>query len=125
MSIRTLAVIVLCCCFSTGVWAVPAAPIEVELAQPDGTTFWARPRGDEFANWMETSDGHTIVEVAGEWHHAVKDVYSDNSYTNFAVTPANETYVTSNDGIVHLARGINHPDLGNPAGLPPAHKGTG
>ena len=56
---------------------------------------------------------------------SVKDFYLENSYNNFTVTPANETYGTSNDSIVHLARGINHPDLGSPAGLRLALKGTG
>ena len=59
--------------FSASVRAGPAAPIEVELRQPDGTTFTAVPRGDEFANWIETTEGHTIVKLNGTWFYAEKD----------------------------------------------------
>jgi hypothetical protein len=54
-------------------WASPVAPIEVTLTQADGTTFQARPRGDEYADWIETLDGYTIVEKSGEWYYATKD----------------------------------------------------
>ncbi len=53
--------------------AGPVAPLVVELSQPDGTTFSAVPRGDEYANWMETTDGHTVIEENGTWYYAGKD----------------------------------------------------
>ncbi len=53
--------------------AGPVAPMVVELSQPDGTTFSAVPRGDEYANWMETTDGHTVIEENGTWYYAGKD----------------------------------------------------
>lgn len=59
--------------FSASVWAAPAAPIEVELSQPDGTTFTVVPRGDEFANWIETTGGHTVVKLNDTWFYAEKD----------------------------------------------------
>ncbi len=196
--------------FSTPAWSGPAAPIEIEITQPDGTTFIAIPRGDEFANWTETKSGHSVVKKNGTWYYAEKDsagnlrasnravgslspdelrawpkhvspdtdpsdydrgkvrkvlppaqtsepgldqtlgvqtqnvltilvdysdvsfTYSDasfqtsmygasdsvaeffeeNSYGNFNIVPAAESYDTANDGIVHVTRGINHPNLG-------------
>lgn len=41
--------------------AVPAAPGEITLEQPDGTTIEARLFGDEFNNGFETTEGYTIV----------------------------------------------------------------
>ncbi len=54
-------------------YAAPAAPIKLELSQPDGTEFTAVPRGDEFANWIETSEGHTIIKVGDTWFYAEID----------------------------------------------------
>ncbi|WP_298037279.1 M6 family metalloprotease domain-containing protein [uncultured Desulfuromonas sp.] len=55
-------------------WAAPVAPIEVTLTQADGSTFKARPRGDEYASWTETLDGYTIVRKdKRDWHYAAKD----------------------------------------------------
>jgi len=55
-------------------WAGPAAPLEFEIHQPDGTTFIAIPRGDEFSNWTETLQGHSIVKVIDTWYYAEKDL---------------------------------------------------
>ncbi|MDX1556500.1 MAG: M6 family metalloprotease domain-containing protein, partial [Xanthomonadales bacterium] len=211
MSLRFAALILFACTLlSTPVWSGPAAPIELEITQPDGTSFIAVPRGDEFANWVETPSGHSIVKKNDTWFYAekdsagnlrasdnavgslspdqlqalpkhlapavdpsvydrgkirkvshpartgetnldqpqgvlaqnvltilvdyldvsftytdasfeslmfgatssVKEFFEENSYGNFTVVPAAESYGVANDGIVHVARGINHPDLG-------------
>lgn len=187
---------------ATGAWAGPAAPVSVILTQDDGTTFQARPQGDEFRNWLETTDGYTVVQEGGAWFYAeqtadgqltassikvndaaktltdvpkhlmppldkskmmvraprslapsatkalvhtqyvlvilvdyndisfnytdasfqslifgaansVKDYYSECTYNNFTVTPAAESYGTSNDGIIHITRAVNHPNIGS------------
>lgn len=194
---------------STPAWSAPAAPIEIEITQPDGTTFIAISRGDEFANWMETKSGHSIVKKNGTWFYAEKDnegnlrasnravgslspeelqawpkhiapdtdprdydrgkvrkvfppaqtsepgldqtlgvqtqnvltilvdysdisftydasfqtlmygasdsvaeFFEENSYGNFTIVPAAESYDTADDGIVHVMRSINHPNFG-------------
>ncbi len=61
---------VLACAYLQSLFAAPAAPIEFELTQPDGTTFTAVARGDEYANWTETLDGHSIVKVGDTWYYA-------------------------------------------------------
>ena len=50
-------------------FAVPAYPGIVALRQPDGTTFQARIRGDEFHGWYETVDGYPISQdpATGQW----------------------------------------------------------
>ncbi len=58
---------------TTSVWGVPAAPNSVTLIQDDGSTFEARQRGDEYSNWIETTDGYSIVESNGAWHYASQD----------------------------------------------------
>ncbi|MCL4693390.1 MAG: M6 family metalloprotease domain-containing protein, partial [Candidatus Hydrogenedentes bacterium] len=44
---------------------------------------------------------------------SVKDYYLECTYNNFTITPAAETQGTSNDGIVHISRGVNHPNIGS------------
>lgn len=69
----TTLVFIMICLFCTNLWAAPAAPVEIELIQPDGTTFTAIPRGDEYASWVETLGGHTIVKINDTWYYAEKD----------------------------------------------------
>lgn len=53
-------------------YAVPPAPIEHTLQQPDGTLFAARQWGDEWLHGWETLEGYTIVRDAesGYWTYA-------------------------------------------------------
>jgi len=52
--------------------AAPAAPIDLQVSQPDGTSFTARQWGDEWQNGMETAAGYTILEGEdGWWSYAV------------------------------------------------------
>src|SRR5690606_4485540 len=57
-----------------GSWAIEAAPLEVELTHADDESrFWARPRGTEYGDWMETLDGYTVVESGGVWYYAQQE----------------------------------------------------
>ncbi len=47
--------------------AAPAAPVEIEIVQPDGTTFIARSWGDEWQNGFETIDGYTVLKDDDGW----------------------------------------------------------
>lgn len=42
--------------------AVSAIPIDMIFYQPDGSTFIARLKGDEWFNWVETSHKEVIVK---------------------------------------------------------------
>ena len=52
--------------------AVPAAPIEHRLTQPDGQTFLARQWGDEWTRGWETREGYAILrdDRSREWVYA-------------------------------------------------------
>jgi hypothetical protein len=41
--------------------AAPAYPGKRQFQQPDGTTFTARQRGDEFLHWYETDEGEILL----------------------------------------------------------------
>jgi immune inhibitor A len=70
---------------SAGLKAGSAAPIVFELEQPDGTTFEAIRRGDEYRNWIETLDGRSIVEDNGAWFYAERDASGQLAATIHAV----------------------------------------
>lgn len=57
-------------------YAVPAAPIEFALTQPDGHRFKARQWGDEWSHGWETVEGYTILKerATGRWVYARRDV---------------------------------------------------
>jgi|GEM_PF-3562399 len=57
----------------SNLFAAPAAPIETKVSQPDGSTFMVRARGDEHSNWVETTDGHTVIKVDDIWFYAKRD----------------------------------------------------
>ena len=42
--------------------AVPAAPFLITFAQPDGSTFQAHLKGDEYFSWIETENKMIIVK---------------------------------------------------------------
>jgi M6 family metalloprotease-like protein len=212
MKIRLFALLLtfatLCC---SNAFAVPAAPVEFDLTQPDGTVFTAIQRGDEYANWIETLEGLTVVKVMDTWYYAesdnqggirattmrvgslsaaerqklplhvaplphpdafrlrnprkiprgtgepgskfaqiktishsqrvvtilvdytdqsfshsdasfqnlmygpsgsVKEFFLENSYGGFTVTPATENQGVVNDGVIHISRGVAHPNPG-------------
>lgn len=51
----------------TNVSAAPAAPIDLVLTQPDGTTFSGRQWGDEWQNGVETDAGYAILQDSDGW----------------------------------------------------------
>ncbi len=65
-----LVVIGLCVCTSS--LAVPAAPGELEVEQPDGTRLRIQLRGDEYLHWHEDAAGYPVTrhEKTRAWHYA-------------------------------------------------------
>ena len=73
--------------------ASPAAPVEFELIQPDGTTiFTAHQWGDEWNNGVETLEGYTIIQMeddlgfigyllACRYIHQLADKISEHQHT--------------------------------------------
>ena len=48
--------------FAVKLLAVPAAPFLITFAQPDGSTFQAHLKGDEYFSWIETKNKMIIVK---------------------------------------------------------------
>jgi len=48
--------------FAENILAVPAAPFLITFAQPDGSTFQAHLKGDEYFNWIETENKMILVK---------------------------------------------------------------
>ncbi len=71
------AIIVLACVMGavSHSYASPANPEPVAVIQPDGSAFLGTIRGDEFQNWVETTDGSSVVvsERTGFWEYARED----------------------------------------------------
>ena len=49
-------------CFAVKLLAVPAAPFLITFAQPDGSTFLAHLKGDEYFSWIETENKMILVK---------------------------------------------------------------
>ena len=48
--------------FAVKLLAVPAAPFLITFAQPDGSTFQAHLKGDEYFSWIETEKKMILVK---------------------------------------------------------------
>ena len=48
--------------FALNLMAVPAAPYLITFAQPDGSTFQANLKGDEYFSWIEAENKMIIVK---------------------------------------------------------------
>ncbi len=59
--------------FSVKLLAVPAAPFLITFAQPDGSTFQAHLKGDEYFSWIETENKIVLVKskTSGYFEFAV------------------------------------------------------
>ncbi len=75
-------------CFSwQEAMAVPAAPNSFTLTQPNGKTFKARQKGDEWNHWTVTPDGYTVLMDAASsyWFYAQKNPAGKLSKSNLKV----------------------------------------
>ena len=59
--------------FAENILAVPAAPFLITFAQPDGSTFQAHLKGDEYFSWIETENKMILVKskTSGYFEFAV------------------------------------------------------
>ena len=51
--------------FAVKLLSVPAAPFLITFAQPDGSTFQAHLKGDEYFSWIETENKMILVKIYG------------------------------------------------------------
>ncbi|MBN8210302.1 cell wall-binding repeat-containing protein [Bacillus sp. NTK071] len=52
--------------------AAPANDVFRTVEQPDGTTFLSKAVGDEFRHWVETEDGHVILQGKDDYWYFAK-----------------------------------------------------
>ena len=59
--------------FAVKLLAVPAVPFLITFAQPDGSTFQAHLKGDEYFSWIETENKMILVksETSGFFEFAL------------------------------------------------------
>ena len=59
--------------FTVNLMAVPAAPFLITFAQPDGSTFQAHLRDDEYFSWIETKNKQVLVKskASGYFEYAL------------------------------------------------------
>lgn len=51
----------------------PVSPYPVTVQQPNGDSFTAYMRGDEYRSWVETVEGYSVVRTSkGVWEYARK-----------------------------------------------------
>ncbi|MDR2854133.1 MAG: hypothetical protein LBV31_02370, partial [Prevotellaceae bacterium] len=64
-----------CILFATGyLFAVPAIPVPITVAQPDGSTLTIQMHGDEFFRYITTEDGFLVTQnAAGVWLFATME----------------------------------------------------
>lgn len=74
--------------------AVPALNSDKMITQPDGTSFVARTKGDEFQHWTEeTAGGHSIVHnpKSGFWEYAEPSADGSLQGSGVKVDPEGKT----------------------------------
>ncbi|MBI5657496.1 MAG: hypothetical protein HZC44_12060 [Geobacter sp.] len=81
--------------------AVPVAPFNKEIAQPDGTKVRIIRFGDEWQNWYETADGYTVIKdnASGWWYYAEQDEKDDIKKSPHAVGKVNPEAVKIRKGV--------------------------
>ena len=98
---RTVTIITIVLLSAFSALSRPARPGVIYLSQPDGTTFGALVRGDEFVKITTTSQGHAIIQDSeGWWCYAEYDEEGVKSSSGYRVG----TSVPS--GVLSLSRHI-------------------
>jgi M6 family metalloprotease-like protein len=69
--------------------AGPANPLPFKITQPNGNSFTAYVRGDEFQNWIETAEGYTVVKnsLSGAYEYAVANAANEPILSGVVVVP--------------------------------------
>jgi len=69
--------------------SVPANDESFVVEQPDGSSFLAISRGDEWLNWRETASGYAIAKSSdGFWYYVIE--YDETNSPVLSAIPANK-----------------------------------
>mgnify|MGYP001029616677 CR=1 FL=1 len=96
--------------FAMDLMAVPATPILITFAQPDGSTFQAHLRGDEYFSWIEAENKMIIVKnkTSGYFEFAVLKRDDKNRLkltpSGIAVIRRGQTSLRSNTNLPDISR---------------------
>ena len=105
--------------FVSPVQAVPAAPGEIVLTQPDGSQFVATIWGDEHQNGFQTQEGYTILKNTSEWW-----VYAQQASSNSQLSPlaglSGQELIVGQASTTGLVKGIRPAPADSKAFEPPA-----
>ena len=96
--------------FAVKLLAVPAAPFLITFAQPDGSTFQAHLKGDEYFSWIETENKMILVksQTSGFFEFAMVKQDENNRLILFpsgiAVIERDNTALRTNHNIPKISR---------------------
>jgi immune inhibitor A len=125
-------VMMLAGCLLPRAYAGPAHPGTVTLTQSDGTSFRAQIHGDEYFNYITTSDGYSVVGGAdGDWYFARLDSRGALVTTGIKAAPASRLSASQRAGLkknlrpttVSRSRMVPTPAEAAPSSLCPPHLG--
>ena len=73
--------------FAVKLLAVSAAPFLITFAQPDGSTFQAHLKGDEYFSWIETQNKMVLVrsKTSGYFEFAIIKRDEKKSFNSFPI----------------------------------------
>ena len=97
--------------FAMNLMAVPAAPFLITFAQPDGSTFQANLRGDEYFSWIEAENKMIIVKnkTSGYFEFAILKRDDKNRLklapSGIAVIKRGQSSLRSNTNLPYISRG--------------------
>ena len=96
--------------FAMKLMAVPAAPFLITFAQPDGSTFQAHLRGDEYFNWIEAENKMIIVKnkTSGYFEFALLKLDEKNRLklapSGIAVIKSGQSSLRSSTNLPYISR---------------------
>ena len=96
--------------FGINLLAVPAAPFLITFAQPDGSTFKAHLRGDEYFSWIESKKKQIIIKnkKSGFFEFALLKLDINNNFelapSGIAVIKLGESNLRSVSNIPKISR---------------------
>ena len=79
-------------CFAVNLMAVPAVPFLITFAQPDGSTFQAHLRGDEYFSWIETENKQVLVQSKASGYFEFALLKRDDK-NRLVLSPSGTRYV--------------------------------
>ena len=91
--------------FALNLMAVPAVPFLITFAQPDGSTFQAHLKGDEYFSWIETENKQILVQSKASGYFEFALLKRDDK-NRLGLVPSGTRYV---EGAKSVLRSESNP----------------